>query len=255
MDTTPVFGFRIPSADGSDTANLATLLRNLGLDVEGKGGGITAMTSAARSARTGAGKYEGRMVYETDTDLLWRSDGTNWQQLVLLDSSGHLPMAGKKVTGLAAGSASTDAATKGQVDAAKTHCLGSRPAAAALSIPDATVTTLTYTTETDPSNILNPGSGVITVPTAGVWALNAQVNFTTDYYGFTDFYIRNIGTGEVYARQRFNNNALTIGDQCANLAAILPLAASTTLDVRVYQDSDTGRSAFGHFAAALLGAV
>jgi len=118
MDSTPIFGLGIPSADGSDGADLAALLRTLGLDVENKAGGITAMTSAARAALTGAGKYEGRVVHETDTDTLWRSDGTNWRQLALLDSSGHLPMGGKKVTGLANGSSAQDAATKGQVDAA-----------------------------------------------------------------------------------------------------------------------------------------
>ena len=109
MDSTPIFGLGIPSADGSDGADLAALLRTLGLDVEGKAGGITAMTSAARAALTGAGKYEGRVVHETDTDTLWRSDGTNWRQLALLDSSGHLPMGGKKVTGLAAAAANGDA--------------------------------------------------------------------------------------------------------------------------------------------------
>ena len=109
MDSTPIFGLGIPSADGSDGADLAALLRTLGLDVEGKAGGITAMTSAARAALTGAGKYEGRVVHETDTDTLWRSDGTTWRQLVLFDSSGNLPMGGKKVTGLAAAAANGDA--------------------------------------------------------------------------------------------------------------------------------------------------
>lgn len=118
MDSTPIFGLGIPSADGSDGADLAALLRTLGLDVENKAGGITAMTSAARAALTGAGKYEGRVVHETDTDTLWRSDGTNWRQLVLFDSSGHLPMGGKKVTGLAAGTADGDAVRHEQLTAA-----------------------------------------------------------------------------------------------------------------------------------------
>jgi hypothetical protein len=87
MDTTPIFGLGIPSEDGSDGADLATLLRTLGLDVEDKAGGITAMTSAERAALTGDEKYQGRVVAETDTDLLWRSDGTNWRQLALVDGA------------------------------------------------------------------------------------------------------------------------------------------------------------------------
>ena len=58
----PRLGLTIPNADGSDPANLAALLRSLGLDVENKSPGVTAMTDAARVALTGDAKFPGRLV-------------------------------------------------------------------------------------------------------------------------------------------------------------------------------------------------
>lgn len=117
-ELSPRLGLTIPKDDGSDAAVLDDLLRALGLDIENKAPGITAMTTATRTALTGAAMFNGRVVYDTDLFTLFRGDGTSWRALAMLDTSGHLPMAGKKVTGLADGTASGDAATKGQLDTA-----------------------------------------------------------------------------------------------------------------------------------------
>lgn len=117
-ELSPRLGFTIPKDDGSDAAVLDDLLRALGLDIENKAPGITALTTAARTALTGAAMFAGRAVYDTGDGYLYLGNGTVWVRIAKLDTSGHLPMAGKKVTGLADGTAATDAATKGQLDAA-----------------------------------------------------------------------------------------------------------------------------------------
>src|SRR5574343_520911 len=86
----PRVGLTIPNADGSDPANLAALLRSLGLDVENKAPGVTAMTDAARVALTGDAKFSGRVVWCTDTATLHVCDGTNWWPIVRLTSDGRL---------------------------------------------------------------------------------------------------------------------------------------------------------------------
>lgn len=116
--TSPRFGLTIPNADGSDDADLAALLRSLGLDVENKAPGVTALTTVQRTALTGAAMFAGRVVYDTDLYTLFLGDGTTWRALARLDTSGHLPMGGKKITGMADGTATTDAVTKGQLDTA-----------------------------------------------------------------------------------------------------------------------------------------
>lgn len=86
----PRLGLTIPNADGSDPANLAALLRSLGLDVENKAPGVTAMTNAARVALTGDAKFSGRVVWCTDTSTLHVCDGTNWWPIARLTSDGRL---------------------------------------------------------------------------------------------------------------------------------------------------------------------
>src|SRR5574343_244819 len=86
----PRVGLTIPNEDGSDLANLAALLRSLGLDVENKAPGVTAMTDAARVALTGDAKFSGRVVWCTDTATLHVCDGTNWWPIVRLTSDGRL---------------------------------------------------------------------------------------------------------------------------------------------------------------------
>lgn len=86
----PRLGLTIPNADGSDPANLAALLRSLGLDVENKAPGVTAMTNAARVALSGDAKFSGRVVWCTDTATLHVCDGTNWWPIVRLTSDGRL---------------------------------------------------------------------------------------------------------------------------------------------------------------------
>lgn len=86
----PRLGLTIPNADGSDPANLAALLRSLGLDVENKAPGVTAMTNAARVALSGDAKFLGRAVWCTDTATLHICDGTNWWPIVRLTSDGRL---------------------------------------------------------------------------------------------------------------------------------------------------------------------
>ena len=86
----PRVGLTIPNADGSDPANLASLLRSLGLDVENKAPGVTALTDAARVALSGDAKFSGRVVWCTDTATLHVCDGTNWWPIARLTSDGRL---------------------------------------------------------------------------------------------------------------------------------------------------------------------
>jgi microcystin-dependent protein len=116
--TSPRFALTIPAADGSDQADLAALLRSLGLDVENKMPGVAALTTAARTALTGAAKFAGRAVFDTGDAYFWGTDGTSWWPLAKLAADKSLPMGGQKITGLGAGTAATDAVAKGQLDAA-----------------------------------------------------------------------------------------------------------------------------------------
>ena len=117
-DTTPVFGLTVPNADGSDAADLAALLRALGLDIENKAPGITVLTAEQRLALTGPGLYGGRVVFDTTDATLYMYAAGAWIPLARLAADKTLPMAGKKITGMADGTAATDAASKGQLDAA-----------------------------------------------------------------------------------------------------------------------------------------
>ena len=116
-DTTDILGLRIPSADGSDPADLATIIGDLGADVDASVGNPS-LTTTQINALTGSAKAAGRRVWDSTLGVEKVSNGTTWVTQAALDSSGNLPMGAKKVTGMAAGTASTDAATKGQMDAA-----------------------------------------------------------------------------------------------------------------------------------------
>lgn len=174
----PRLGLTIPNADGSDDADLAALLRALGLDVENKSPGITALTTAARIALTGAAMFDGRLVYDTDLYTLFLGDGTTWRALARLDTSGHLPMAGKRITGLAAGVANGDAVRLEQL--APVYAIGVRDSN--ITLTNNSWWTVSYTSETDPSSILS--SGVVTLPSAGLWLVTGSVTLSlTEFDG------------------------------------------------------------------------
>ena len=77
-DTTDVLGLRIPSADGSDPADLATIIGNLGADVDATVGNPS-MTTTQINALAGDAKAAGRRVWDSTLGVEKVSNGTSWE--------------------------------------------------------------------------------------------------------------------------------------------------------------------------------
>lgn len=129
--TSTVHGIEVP-----DSAEANNVPEDIGKVVTALEGGsiIKRLTSAQIAALTSPQKPAGLVVYNTTTNVLQISDGTSFADI--------------------------DYATYAEME---------RPSGTQ-SIP-AGPTTVTYSTEVDPSGIANPGTGQLSL-TAGVWALS-----------------------------------------------------------------------------------
>ena len=98
-DTTDILALRIPSADGSDAADLAQIIGDLGADVDAAVGNPS-FTTAQINALTGDEKAAGRRVWDSTLGVEKVSNGTTWEiQAVKSEVDAKLPLAGGTLSG------------------------------------------------------------------------------------------------------------------------------------------------------------
>ena len=110
-------------------------------------------------------------------------DAVRYEQALLLAGgtmAGNINANGNKVTGLAAATANGDAVRYEQV--APVYAIGERTSSVQTITGFGTTATVTTPTETDPSGIL-ASSGVVTVPSAGVWLVTGSISYDGDGIG------------------------------------------------------------------------
>jgi hypothetical protein len=176
--------------DSAEANNVPEDVQKVVTALEG-GSLVKRLTSAQIAALTSPQKPAGVYFHNTTTGKLMVSDGTN-------------------VT---------------NVDAA-VYAIGERTSGVQTLTGGATAT-VTYTGETDPSSIL--ASGVVTVPTAGLWMVTGTISYDGD------------GTGTLYVRQNstdvtaVNNNYRGADGGLygsIQVATAVACAASDTLQLR-----------------------
>ena len=285
-DTTTVLA--IPFPEGSDANDVPADMQALAERLDDVPG-IESLTSAQITALTAGQKPAGRVVYNSTTSKLQVSNGTSfadvdaaallkaggtmagniamgnnkvtglaaattngdavrYEQALLLSGgtmSGAVAMGGNKVTGLAAASANGDAVRYEQV--APVYAIGVR--SSSQSIPPATWTVITYTSEDDPSSLLS--SGVVTLPSAGLWLVTGTVTMDLD------------GGGEVASMAIEQNGTAVISDTLPNIsvtdptlaqATVIMAAASDTVRLRVLVSGGSNRNCLGgRFTVAKIG--
>lgn len=165
-------------------------------------------------------------------------DAVRYEQALLLAGgtmSGAIAMGGNKVTGLAAASANGDAVRYEQVVA--TYAEMERPSGTQ-SIPNGT-TTVTYSTETDPSSIANTGTGQLSL-TAGVWTLS---------------YFSAVQGGDSYSHYLYaGSRTVDYGyGQTVGLNATVYLSGSTTVYAQIVNASSATTVALARLTAVRIG--
>jgi hypothetical protein len=106
-----------------------------------------------------------------------------------------------------------------------------------------TETTVTYTAETDSSSMLNTGTGVLTVPVAGLWLFSAYAVEAVGNY-FQSASIRSVSGAALVAHQPYSFTTY-------NLSALYLASASETFDFRIAGGASTNVSS-ARFAAVCL---
>ena len=190
---------------GATGNNIPAHIQLLKDDLNG-GSIIRRLTGAQIAALTGAQKAAGVLVYNTTTDRLQVSNGSAWVDV-----------------------------------GAPVYAVGTRDSA--LTLAAYTDTTITYTAETDPSAMLNTGTGVVTLPSAGLWLLTGFVAGTTTGYSNRLAIVH--GSTEV-ARQAMTDSA--------NVSALVVAAASDTVYMAAYNDSTAKSAIVARFTVAKIGA-
>lgn len=142
--TSAVHGIEVP-----DSAEANNVPEDIGKVVTALEGGSFArrLTGAQIAALTAPQKPAGLVVYNTTTNKLQISDGTNFADV-----------------------------------GAPVYAIGVR-SGSSQTIAHNTWTTLTHTSETDPSSILSGGS--VTIPSAGLWLVGGSATFQNSA-GFSD---------------------------------------------------------------------
>ncbi len=212
--TSTVHGIQVP--DSAQANNIPTDLGNVVTALEG-GSIIRRLTGAQISALTGPQKPAGLVVYNTTTNTLQVSDGSSFNALQL---------------------------------AKAIYAEGQRTTTQAFN--DATPTTITYDSESDPFSFLTPASGVVTIPAAGVWLLALRAAWSADFVGLTEARLRNVSGGTILASQRMTSDGWSARNVA--LTTAVRLSAGTTIDAQLYQDS-TGSQTCGAatFTAVMIG--
>jgi len=109
--------------------------------------------------------------------------------------------------------------------------------AAAQSIPDVTVTTLTFDTErydSDSMHSTSSNTGRMTINTAGVYLIHLTGYFASNATGFRNAYLLVNGAGPYIME---NKNAVNGDVTLINFSAELDLAVNDYVEVQLYQNS------------------
>ena len=166
-------------------------------------------------------------------------DAVRYEQALLLSGgtmTGNINANGNKVTGLAAASANGDAVRYEQVT--PVYAIGVRSSNQLIST--AIWTTITYTSETDPSSILS--SGEVTLPTAGVWLVMGDAGIDIDYGNDVAILaLEHNGTAVV------GDTSPTINytDPTLKVSTVIVAAASDTVRLRVYLNTTVPHNCVG----------
>ena len=117
------------------------------------------------------------------------------------------------------------------------------------SVSDITSTVITYTAETDRFNMLDTGTGKVTLPVAGLWEFSAQISWATDFANWQHASILNETAGTTVASLRTAS-----GPYQVSLSGLMSCSASDVMSVSVFQDSTGSQDvAYARFVANLVG--
>jgi len=117
------------------------------------------------------------------------------------------------------------------------------------SVSDITSTVITYTAETDRFNMLDTGTGKVTLPVAGLWEFSAQISWATDFANWQHASILNETAGTTVASLRTAS-----GPYQVSLSGLMSCSASDVMSVSVFQDSTGSQNvAYARFVANLVG--
>ena len=117
------------------------------------------------------------------------------------------------------------------------------------SVSDITSTVITYTAETDRFNMLDTGTGKVTLPVAGLWVFSAQISWATDFANWQHASILNETAGTTVASLRTAS-----GPYQVSLSGLMSCSASDVMSVSVFQDSTGSQNvAYARFVANLVG--
>ena len=201
--TSTVHGIEVP-----DSAEANNVPEDIGKVVTALEAGslVKRLTGAQISALTSPKKPAGLLVYNTTTSRLQISDGT----------------------------------TFADIDA-KTYAIGTRDTS--LTLAAYSETTITYTAETDPSSMLNTGTGIVTLPSAGLWLVTGSAIDTNATGGISRVLLWH-GTTQV-AAQAIN--------ETASATAVVYAAASDTVRMGIFNDSSSKSLTVARFTAARIG--
>jgi hypothetical protein len=194
--TSTVHGIEVP--DSAEANNVPEDVQKVVTALEG-GSLVKRLTSAQIAALTSPQKPAGLVVYNTTTARLQISDGTNFADIEL---------------------------------AAAVYAIGVRTSSVQTISGSGTIATVSYTGETDPSSIL--ASGVVTVPTAGLWMVTGTISFDGD--GIGTLYVRQNSTDVTAVNNIYSGPGGGLYGSI-QVATAVACAASDTLQLRAQNGS------------------
>ena len=199
--TSTVHGIEVP-----DSAEANNVPEDIGKVVTALEAGsiVKRLTGAQIAALTSPQKPAGLVVYNTTTNKAQVSDGTTFWDV-----------------------------------SSPRYAIGTRDSA--LTLAAYSETTITYTAETDPSSMLNTGTGIVTLPTAGLWEISGYVD-TSATGGTSRLTLYHGSTVVAYA-------ALA---SYASASAYVVAAASDTVKMAVFNDGSAKSCSNARFAVVRI---
>jgi hypothetical protein len=200
--TSTVHGIEVP--DSSEANDIPEDIGKVVTALEG-GSIVRRLTGAQIAALTAPQKPAGLVVYNTTTGKLQISDGTNFANV-----------------------------------GAPSYAIGTASSGQSLAV--STDVTITYGAETDPLSILNTGTGVITLPSAGLWQVSAYLQVSGSTTGG-------------FATLWHNSTEVAMQDAVyMSLSALIYVAASDTVKMSYYNTSASTKTVqLARLAVAKIG--
>ena len=138
---------------------------------------VKRLTGAAIAALTAPQKPSGLVVFNTTTNRLQVSNGSafvDWDSALLRLSGGTMTGA---LTLSGAPTSGNHAATKAYVDAAQNYCTGTQ---SGQTITPNLDTNIGWNAEIDPGGILDGSTGIVTIPTKGLYTVAGGLGWGSD---------------------------------------------------------------------------